>query len=321
MPSGAKKRKAAKKKKEQTANTISSSTNNNPHGNNDPRNQDERDSDGGDAGSHASQDDHNQQHTFSQGEDEGKRSQSHVTEEKSLEEATKDTESTEKLGLGVDVKIKKGLELKNDLESAHVSIQHVELDKSSSSSSGKSSCSSSDDESQVYEKKSKEEACNIGSEVASYNTENKSATVLAEDVPKVAEHGAFENGDSNSAGDTVAVDNAVKTALSVTEVSETSEKNSVPDVVEPGLKANEEKLLPSSNGISGVELEGVEGKKFPSSDIPTAETSNFAETNQTLEPHEYSEKQPLVASTPPPVQRASFLSCCGLFEAFTGSER
>ncbi|KAE8728731.1 P-glycoprotein 9 isoform 1 [Hibiscus syriacus] len=314
MPSGAKKRKAAKKKKEQTANTITSS--NNPHGNDDPRSQDERDSDGGDAGSHASQDDYNHRHTFSQGEYEGKRSQSHVTEEKSVEEATKDTESTEKSGSGVvDVKIEKGWELTNDLESTHVSIQHVELDKNSSSSS------SSDDESQVSEKKSKEEACNIGSEVASYNIENKSATVLAEDVPKVAEHGAFENGDSNSAGDIVAVDNAVKTALSMPELSETSEKNSVPDVVESGLKANEEKLLPSSNVISGVKLEGAEGKDFPSLDIPTAETNNFAETNQTLEPHEYSEKQPRAASTPPPVQRTSFLSCCGLFEAFTGSGR
>ncbi|GMI85962.1 hypothetical protein HRI_002265500 [Hibiscus trionum] len=293
MPSGSKKRKAAKKKKEQAANTINSSATNNPHGNDDPRSQDERGSEGGDAGSQ-------------------------VTEVKSVEETTKDAECTDKSELDdIDVKIEKVWEPKNDLESTLVSIQHVEHDKSSSSSSGsssgKSSCSSSDDESQAFKMKSKEEA--------SYDTQDESTTVLSEEVPKVAENETFENGASDSEGMTVAVDNSVKSELSMPEKTDFSATNSVPDVVESGLKANEEKLLPSSNGVSGVELEGAEGKKFPSSDIPTAETSNVAETNQTLDPHEHSEKQPLVASTPPPVQRTSFLSCCGLFEVFTGSGR
>ncbi|KAK9014210.1 hypothetical protein V6N11_005375 [Hibiscus sabdariffa] len=296
MPSGAKKRKAAKKKKTQAASSLGSSTSN-PHGNDDPRSQDESYSDGGYTSSHVSQD------TFSQGEDEGKRSQSRVTEEISVEETSKDTKSPEKSQSGaVDVKIGKP---KSGLESKRISSKHVKRDKSSSSSS--SSHCSSDEESRAFEKKSKGKACNIGSEMASYNTENKSAAVLAEGVPKVIEIGAFENGNSNSAGGTVAVDNSVKTVLSMPEVPpKTSEKNSVPVVVESGLKANEEKLCPSSNGISGVELEGVEGKGFPSSDIPT-ESSNVGETNRTLDPHEYSEKQPLVASTPPPVKRTSCL--------------
>ncbi|KAL4367389.1 hypothetical protein GQ457_05G027810 [Hibiscus cannabinus] len=318
MPSGSKKRKAAKKKKEQAASTIRSSTTNNPLGNDDPKSQDERDSDGGDAGSHASQEDHTHQNTFSQGEDEGKRSQSDVTEVKFVEEATKDAENIEKSGLDdIDVIIEKGREPKNDLESTHVTIQHVDHDKSSSSSSnsssGKSSRSSSDDESPASKMKSKEDA--------SYDTQDELTTVLSEEVPKVAENGTFENGGSNSAGKTVVVDNSVKTVLSMPEKTDFFPKNSVPDVVDSGLKANEDKLLPSSNGVSGVELEGAEGKNFPSSDIPTAETSNVVETSQTLEPHEHSEKQPLVALTPPPVQRTSFLSCCGLFEAFTGSGR
>ncbi|KAL4311962.1 hypothetical protein GQ457_01G041120 [Hibiscus cannabinus] len=298
MPSGAKKRKAAKKKKTQAASSLGSSTSN-PHGNDDPRSQDESYSDGGYTSSHVSQD------TFSQGEDEGKRSQSRVTEEISVEETSKDTKSPEKSRSGAaDVKTGKP---KSGLESKRISSKHVKRDKSSSSSS--SSHSSSDEESRAFEKKSKGKACNIGSEVASYSTENKSAAVLAEGVPKVIEIGAFENGNSNSAGGTVAVDNSVKTGLSMPEVPPiTSEKNSVPVVVESGLKANEEKLFPSSNGISGVE-----GKGFPSSDIST-ESSNVGETNRTLDPHEYSEKQPLVASTPPPVKRTSCLGCCGLFE-------
>lgn len=317
MPSGAKKRKAAKKKKEQAANNINPSTNNNPLGNDDPRSQDERDSDGGDAGSPASHDGHNHQHSFGQGGDE-ERSQSHLTEEKSVEEAAKDAKSTERSRLDdVDVKIVKEWEPNKDLESTHVSIQHVDRDKSSSTSSN----SSSDDESQAFEKKSNEETCNLGSDAASYSTEDKSATVLSEEVLKVAENNTLENADSNSAVETVAVDNLVKNMSSVPEEVEFSAKNSVPDVVESGLKENEEKLLPSSNGVSGVELEGVEGKNFPSSGIPTAETSNVAEKNHASGPHGYPEKQPLVAPTPPPVQRTSWLSCCGLFEVFTGSGR
>ncbi|KAA3478126.1 serrate RNA effector molecule-like protein [Gossypium australe] len=332
MPSGAKKRKAAKKKKEQAANNINPSTNNNllerigefvvcilvwncygvylmVLGNDDPRSQDERDSDGGDAGSPASHDGHNHQHSFGQGGDE-ERSQSHVTEEKPVEEAAKDAKSTERSGLDdADVKIVKEWEPNKDLECTHVSIQHVDHDKSSSSSSN----SSSDDESQAFEKKSNEET--------SYSTEDKSAAVLSEEVLKVAENNTLENVDSNSAVETVAVDNLVKNMSSVAEEVEFAAKNSVPDVVESGLKENEEKLLPSSNGISGVELGGVEGKNFPSSGIPTAETSDVAEKNHASGPHGYPEKQPLVAPTPPPVQRTSWLSCCGLFEVFTGSGR
>ncbi|MBA0867997.1 hypothetical protein Goshw_007227 [Gossypium schwendimanii] len=339
MPSGAKKRKAAKKKKEQAANNINPSTNNNPLegigefvvcilvwnyydvylmvlGNDDPRSQDERDSDGGDAGSPASHDGHDHQHSFGQGGDE-ERSQSHLTE-KSVEEAAIDAKSTERSGLDdVDVKIVKEWEPNKDLESTHVSIQHVDHDKSSNTSSN----SSSDDESQAFEKKSNEETCNLGSDAASYSTEDKSATVLSEEVLKVAENNTLENVDSNSAAETVAVDNLVKNMSPVPEEVEFSAKSSVPDVVESGMKENEEKLFPSSNGASGVELEGVERKNFPSSGIPTAETSNVAEKNHASGPHGYPKKQPLVAPTPPPVQRTSWLSCCGLFEVFTGSGR
>ncbi|XP_022715669.1 uncharacterized protein LOC111274914 [Durio zibethinus] len=405
MPSGAKKRKAAKKKKEQAANTINSSTNNSPCGNDDPKSQDERDSDSGDVGSSTSQDDHNHQHPFSQEEEEGKRApspvQSHVTEEKSVEEATRDAESIEKSGLNdVDVKIEKEWEPKEDLESTHVPIQHVEHDKSSSSSS------SSGDESQALQKKSKEEACNLGSEVVLLNNEDKSATIMSEEVQKVVENETLGDVDRNYAEETVAVGNLVKTVLSVPEevdyateipanksvadvvesrlkdseekslpssngisrvalagnegkffpasgiptaeisnvaeinqesrphdysiqqnpeevnyATEISANKSVADVVESGLKESEEKLLPSSNGIYRVELEGNEGKIYPSSDTLAAETSNIAETNQESWSHDFSKKQPPVAPTPPVVQRTSLLSCCGLFDVFTGSGR
>ncbi|XVF25542.1 hypothetical protein REPUB_Repub13aG0221200 [Reevesia pubescens] len=323
MPSGSKKRKAAKKKKEQAANNNSSTNNNNnhPHGNGDPKSQDERDSDGGDVGSPASQDNHNHQHPFSQGEEEGKREpspvQSHVIEDKSVEEAPRDAESTEKSGLDdVDVTIEKEWEPKEDLESTEVPIQHVVHDKSSSSSNN------SDEEPQAVEKKSKGEAYILGYEVTSCSNGDKSATVISEEVLEVAENETLGDVDSNSAVETAAVDNLVKTVLSVPEEVDHATETvlSVPDVVELGFKESEEKLLPSLNGISRVELGGNEGKVFPSSGTP-AQSSTVAEKTQDSEPHDYSKKQPLVASTPPLVQRTSFLNCCGLFDVFTGSGR
>ncbi|XVF40224.1 hypothetical protein PTKIN_Ptkin01aG0094500 [Pterospermum kingtungense] len=322
MPSGSKKRKAAKKKKEQAANTTNSSTNNNPSGNDDSKSQDERDSDGGDVGSPASQDDRNHQHPFGKGEEEEKRElpsvQSHVTED-NVEETTGDAKSTEKIGLDdVGVKVEREWEPKGDLESTDVTVHHVEYDKKSSS---RSSRSSSDDESQTFEKKPKEESYNLDSEVTSYGNEDKPVTVISEVVLKVAGNETPGDIDGNSAVGTAVVDKLVKTVLPVTQEvghsTEISANKSVSDVVESGLKESEEKLLPSSNGTSRVELEG---NNFSSSGIPTAESSN-EEKNQDSGPHDYSEKQPLAASTPSVVQRTSLFSCCGLFDVFTGSGR
>lgn len=180
----------------------------------------------------------------------------------------------------VSVKIERELGPKEDIESTLVHVQHVEHDKSSSSSS---STSSSDDESRAFEKKSEE--------VASYNNEDKSATAMSEEIPKVAESEVLGNADSNSAVETAAVDNLVKAvAEEVNHAAEISENKSVSDVVESGLNGSEEKLLPSSNGISSVPLEGNEGKNFPSQGTP-AESSNVAEKTQDFGPPDYSEKQ------------------------------
>ncbi|GMI82266.1 hypothetical protein HRI_001895900 [Hibiscus trionum] len=322
MPSGSKKRKAAKKKKEQAANNIDSNI---PHGNGDPRSQDERESDGGDVGSPASQGDHNHQHPFSHREAEGKREhspiQSHVADEKSAEGAIRDAETAVISGSDdvVAVKIEKESGRKEDLESTLVTIRHIEHDKSCSSCS-----SSSDDESQASEKKSKDKAYNFGSEVTSYGNEDKPVSVMSEEVLKVVENEAVGNVDSNSAVGTADVYNLVKTALSVPEevdhAIEVSANKSVPGVVETGLKGSEEKMLPSSIGVSKFELGENEGN-FSSSSVPSAESGTVVDKTQHFESHDHSENQPLVASTPPVVQRTSVLSCCGLFDVFTGSGR
>ncbi|KAK8692530.1 hypothetical protein V6N13_075989 [Hibiscus sabdariffa] len=293
MPSGSKKRKAAKKKKEQAANSIDSNI---PHGNGDPRSQDERESDGGDVGSPASHGDHNHQHPFNQREHSP--IQSHVAEEKSAEGAIRNVENTVISGSDdvVAVKIEEESGPKEDLESTLVTIQHIEHENSSSSCSN-----SSDDESQASEKKSKV-AYNFGSEVTSYGNEDKPASVMSEEVLKVVENEALEKVDSNSASGTADVYNLVNAALSVQEevvrATEVSANKSVPDVVEPGLKGSEEKVLPSSICVSRFELGENEGK-FPSSSVTSAESSTVVDKTQHFESHDQSEKQPLVVSAPP----------------------
>ncbi|KAG8482221.1 hypothetical protein CXB51_027004 [Gossypium anomalum] len=141
MPSGSKKRKAAKKNKEQASKNENSSTNNNPHGNDDSKSQDEGDTWGGDVGSPASQDDHNHHHRFNHREEERERAPSlvelHVTMEKYVDKVTRDAESREKCGL-------------DDVESTHVTIQHVEHDKSSSCTNGISRVELEGNEGQVF---------------------------------------------------------------------------------------------------------------------------------------------------------------------------
>ncbi|PPD84072.1 hypothetical protein GOBAR_AA37111 [Gossypium barbadense] len=264
-------------------------------GNGDQRSQDERESDGGDVGSPASQGDPNHQHPFNQREEEGKRGaspvQSHVTEDKSVEEANRDAESSEILRSDdvFAVKVEDESGPKEDLETTL------------------------------------EEAYNFVSEATAYGNEDKLATVTSEEVLKLVENEAVGNVDSNSAVETANVDNLVKSGLYVPEeldhAAEVSANKSVSVVVEPGLKESEEKLLPSSNGVSQVELGENEGKNVSSSATSTAESSTVVENPQHLESHDHSEKQPLVASTPPVVQRTSLFSCCGLLDVLTGSGR
>ncbi|XP_039034619.1 uncharacterized protein LOC120170829 [Hibiscus syriacus] len=223
-----------------------------------PQENDERDSNG----SPASQGDHNHQHPFNHRQEERKRAPSPVEshEEKSMEETLRDS-------------------------------KHAEHNKSSSCSG------SSDDESRVSEKKSKEEAYNLGSEDTSCANKDDSATITS---MKVAENGTHRNVNANSANFT---------------------NKSVYNVVESRSQESEVELLPPSNGISRVELEGNEVEVSPYSSTSPAETSNVAEKTRDAEPHDDSKMHPLVASTPPTVQRTLLFSCCGLFDVLTSSNR
>eukprot|EP00257_Ricinus_communis_P016747 XP_015575007.1 origin recognition complex subunit 1 isoform X2 [Ricinus communis] len=357
MPSGAKRRKAAKKKKEQqtnnNTNTNSSSTINR---NNDPKSQDERDSDGGEVGSPASQDHHNQEHPFNEDNEESeKRDHStFVSDYKPVEGVTSDAQGSQNVGVEDDsvVKIERELNSELDIESKDVGVEHVESAKESHDGDDKSSSSSSsDDESRTFEKKWKEEDCNSALDAASCNTVEK---VFPEEVlmSEVAKH-----------------------TMEGAEV----ENPEILDVIEPGLKESEDKLLPKSNDvIAGLVPEKNENKAFPIvdenvgasttliisdvngnegkiSDAHTetticaertkdsetlggavignvgksltsfgahvSEACNDAIKVRDYETSEYAENQPLVPPAQRVTQRTSWMSCCGLFDVFIGSNR
>ncbi|XP_050232347.1 uncharacterized protein LOC126681025 [Mercurialis annua] len=352
MPSGAKKRrKAAQKRKEQQTNN-----NTNPQGNDDPKSQDERDSDGGDVDSPASQDHHNEEHPFrEESEDFEKRERS-----ASVEGVSSDAQGN-RVGVEDDgvVKIEKELDSEQDAESKDVSVEHVKSAKESQvgDDSSSSSSSSSDDESHTSVKKLKEEAHNAFSNVKK---------VILEEITQVS--GAkklLEKANGNSIVETVPSDNLDEPPVPLSEmakcVMEDAEVESakVLDVIESVLKENEDKLLPKSNDVgvsnslvtsdingneskisdthvsettisvekskhseaSGGTVNGNEGKMLTPSSAHPSEAGKNAVKARDDEPSESTETQPLVSSVPRVTQRTSFMNCCGLLDLFTGSDR
>lgn len=329
MPSGAKKRKAAKKKKEQQANHQQSSS---PLGNDDPKSQDERESDGAEAGSPATQDHHNHQHSFQEGDGEfEKRDPTPVPsfdpEKKSMDEAAQGLGGAHKVGVEDAVNI--GREVKTEGEgdsgSQIMSIRHVEFVKELHD--GSSSSSSSDNESQVGEKRA-----------ASHNGENNPADLFPKEVIQGTEKASLGDAD-NSAVETAPMGHPVKPLVTQSEEvihvtqGDSVEISAVPGVVE-SLKENKESkrndekgnpFVEKNNGASPTVVENVpnenEGKILPTSVTPTAETSNGGESTRDSKIPDSSENQPLIASVPQVEQRTSWMRCCGLFDVLTGSSR
>ncbi|KAH9749263.1 hypothetical protein KPL70_005314 [Citrus sinensis] len=323
MPSGAKKRKAAKKKKEQQANHQQGNSNSNsPLGNDDPKSQDERESDGGEAGSPASQDHHNHQHPFQEGNGElEKRDPTPVrssdSERKSMAEVAQ--------GLEDAVNIGREVKTEDDSGSQSINIRHVEFVKESHG--GSSSSSSSDNESQVCEKRA-----------ASHNGENNPADLFPKEVIQGNEKASLVEAD-NSAVETAPTGHSVEPLITESEEvihvtqGDLVEISAVPDVVESlkenkESKRNEEKGNPfveDNNGTSPTVVETVtnenEGKILPTSVTPTDEISNVGESTRDSKIPDCSENQPFIASAPRVEQRTSWMSCCGLFDVLTCSSR
>ncbi|XP_021594576.1 uncharacterized protein LOC110601663 isoform X2 [Manihot esculenta] len=383
MPSGAKKRKAAKKKKEQQSNNSSSVDNSSPRGNDDPKSQDE--SDGGEVGSPASQEHHSEQNPFNEeNEESDKKDSSFASGCTPVEGVTKDAEGSQKVGVedNTAVTIERELNPEQYMESKDISVEHVESAKDSHDGDDKSSSNSSDGESRVFDIKWKEEANS-----ASSNVEK----AFPEEVTQIFEIGqTLEEAAGNLVAKTVPT-GLVTPVLPMYEVAKhvmegaEVENSEVLDVVELGLKENEDKfLLQSSDVVSALVPEKNKDNFFPvldknvgpstdvicstangneyktltlsgaysaetslyaenvndsgnsngtvianepttkmskSSGNYTSETSNDADKAKDTEISRYTESQPLVPPAPQVSQRTSWMSCCGLFEVFTVSNR
>ncbi|WCJ27334.1 hypothetical protein M5689_009086 [Euphorbia peplus] len=337
MPSGAKKRKQAKKKKEQQAHHHPTNGSNSPsisdtlsQGNDDPRSQDERDSDGGELGSPASQDHQSQHRSFSEENEESEK-----MDQSSL--VAKDNPID---GVKSVVEIQREVKLDQNTESVDVNVEHVDFSEASHNGDDKSSSSSSSDDERDNAEKIEEVKPEKPLTVANGNpvTETGPAkdwethVMPMSEVAKHATGGAqFENAE-------------------------------VLDVVESGFKETEDKLLPKADvvpkqieetvspilyqkaepsTVSAANVNGNEDKLPKSSSSHTSYAQNIkaseasdsisaARTSEVskdmkkakdFEASENTESQPLVSSTPRIAQRTSFLSCCGLFDVFTGSNR
>ncbi|CAK7350303.1 unnamed protein product [Dovyalis caffra] len=351
MPSGAKKRKAAKKKREKEANNNSSINTNNPQGNDDPKSHDERESDGGEVGSPVLQDQHNHQHPFNEGNGESEKrgpspSISFVHQNKPMEGVPADAERSLKVEPEDNntVKIEREVDSEQNVESKVFIIEHIDSPKESHNEDDRSSSSSSsNNEPQAFEKKSKEA-----------NDEEKKAGSFSEEVKRIPENDKpVKEANSNSVLETAS---AVSLINPVVPISETEkfvvesghvESPKVLEVVESGFE--EDKLLPVSNEFAEVSPAIVEPKKnedklFPildenvgaSSNVISSsvhgnagktlasadsKTGNGGEKSQGTDAPESTENQPLPASAPRVAERTWWMSCCGLFDVFTGSNR
>lgn len=262
-------------------------------GNDDPKSQDERESDGGDAGSPASQDHHNHQHPFQEGNGElEKRDPTPVrssdSERKSMAEVAQ--------GLEDAVNIGREVKTEDDSGSQSINIRHVEFVKESHG--GSSSSSSSDNESQVCEKRA-----------ASHNGENNPADLFPKEVIQGNEKASLVEAD-NSAVETAPIGHSVEPLVIESEEvihvtqGDLVEISAVPDVVESlkenkESKRNEEKGNPfveDNNGTSPTVVETVtnendDGKILPTSVTPTDETSNVGESTRDSKIPDCSENQ------------------------------
>jgi len=315
MPSGAKKRKAAKKKKEKETeiNTNHPSTTN-PQGNDEVKSQDEKGSDGG-SPTHG-------EHDLAFNEEEEERDPSAAqpshaaAASKDFEEVPGDANRIDETEGGKEGIVVIEWDMKSEgSESKDVSVGHVESAKESDNgnangnSSSSSSSSSSSDEIGTL-KNSKDESHNSVNETVAFDELVKSMDSLHAKMASITENWLAEE-----TGDLVAGSSAapVKAEASVPEVQSVD---------------NDDKEHSSfDENVRTISLEEPKPREFDSevsasvSQSPIPESTIDAEHVKDSDTPECSDNQPLVASVPPVVQKTSWLSCCGLFDVLSGSNR
>ncbi|KAL6991368.1 hypothetical protein U1Q18_009482 [Sarracenia purpurea var. burkii] len=140
----------------------------------------------------------------------------------------------------------------------------------------------------------------------------------------LAEGKSMEEEASSLVAETIPLDseNVRKNAVHVKDSEPIEKENG--SVIELGSNENGKNEGSDDNSVvssvaAGFAAQEDEYKLMPSSIVPSVDNSNSAENIKDSIVTECSDRQPLVASTPRPVQTTSWKSCCGLFEVFTGS--
>ncbi|XP_042516844.1 uncharacterized protein LOC122091080 [Macadamia integrifolia] len=244
-----------------------------------------------------------------------------------------------------DIQITKELKPDEVYESKNDTIVSVERDAGSFSSSSSSDDESSlvDEKSQVMESEKMEEEEKGGGSVMETTAvvgsvqeleEVKIATSVLDTATDDDLVGTLEKSSSSVIETTHTVDSAEPVVSLTEEVTEsfassTVEDNGVSDEIGLASKDNEEISLPLSNETVGASdvIESVakesEDKMLQPSDAPIVETSGTGSAELPKDPAipEISENQPLLGTIPPPIERTSWKSCCGIFDVLKGSNR
>ncbi|KAL9314487.1 hypothetical protein ACSQ67_019939 [Phaseolus vulgaris] len=327
MPSGAKKRKAAKKKKEKETEINTNPSTTNPQGNDEVKSQDEKGSDGGEGGS-PSHGDHDL--AFNEEEEEERdpsaAQPSDAAASKDLEAKIGETEGGQE---GVVV-IEWDVKSEESSESKDVSAGSVESAKESHHGNGKTD-SSCDETGTV--KNSKDESHDSINEKVAFDELVKSTDSLHAKLTPVTHNALVEE-----TADSVAEpsNEPVKSEASLPEgqtfhndnaLLEKSNGSQV-EANDLAVKKNEdEEHSVTDQNVRTLSLEEPKPREFDNevsasvSDSPIPESTLGAEHVKDSDAPESSENQPLVSSVPPVMQKTSWLSCCGLFDVLSGSNR
>ncbi|XP_061362590.1 uncharacterized protein LOC133306302 [Gastrolobium bilobum] len=333
MPSGAKKRKAVKKKKEKESN-INPSTNN-PQGNDDLKSQDEKGSDGGEASSPAYDDHDDHRHPFNDGskeleERDPSAAQPYASDAKSMEEVPSDVKIDNVFGEKEDsvVMIERDLKSEESSERKNVGLEHIETAKESCYGNGTSNGES------LTEKNSKDENYNSFEEAIACHELVKSIDSSPSEMTLITKNAPVVETDDSAAESSV---NSVKAVASVSEVENNDtgsvllEKSAIPpvEVTNHTMKINEDNVYPlTDENATTSSLEEPKRKEYDSKVLaslsaspPFTKFTNGGENIKDSDTPECSENQHHAASAPHIVQKTSWLSCCGLFEVLSGSNR
>ena len=251
-------------------------------GNDDPKSHDERESDGGEAGSPLSQDQHNHQHSFNEGNGESEKggpspSNPLADQNKPMEAVIGDAEGSQKVDSEDNIveKVEREVNSKQNVESKDVFIEHVDSSKESHDEDDRSSSSSGfNNESQDFEKKSKE-ANGEEKEIGSFSEEVKQIPENGKPVKEANRNSVLETASADLVNPVVPISEKAKFVIEIAQV----ENPEVVKVVESGFEEDEDKLLPISNKVAEgspaiVVPKKNEDKVFPIADVNVRESAN-----------------------------------------------